>query len=130
MGRHQDFKADRGDRGVFRGIGLVHIVELLDAFRDKIMERSAYYLVPNIIMPLTKPFGISYAELVGSQCLDYFVSHYWGTAFNHFVVALQHHSKTLNNVSSKSPIYWICFFSNSQWDVADELGHGDWKQST
>ena len=39
-----------------------------------------YYVRGNIIKPLTEPFQLSWAEMVGPDPMEWFVSHYWGMA--------------------------------------------------
>jgi len=53
-------------------------------FEAFIKERSMYYVCSNIVKPLTKPFQLSFVELVGPTAMEWFVSHYWGMAVRHF----------------------------------------------
>jgi len=130
-------------RGPERGMTIGQLGELLNFFRDFIRDRNAYYLDPNIIRPLTRPFQMSMAEVCGPQRAEFFVSHYWGTSTVHFVETLEKHAKTTcrdhrsgpSQDSVSPPVwnsvsYWVCFCSNSQWHITDELGHGDWKESS
>lgn len=74
----------------------------------------------NIILPLTEPYKLSYAEVAGpSQSQSrWFVSHYWGTPLAHLVASVERHAQ---DFPEKHP-YWICTFSNNQWAVSEELG--------
>jgi len=109
--------------GPCRAVSLEQVSDLLCFFRDFINSRTAYYLDANITRVLTKPFQLSYAELVGNQRVTYFVSHYWGTAFAHFVESLRRHADTLTgNNDTRSTAYWICFVSNNQWRLHEEIG--------
>ena len=67
-----------GLRGPNRSVSMEQLLELLNFFLDFIGNRSAYYLNSNITKPLTKPYQLSYSELVGPGRLDFFVSHFWG----------------------------------------------------
>lgn len=82
-----------------------------------------YYICPNIIKPLTKAAQLSYAELVGCYELQWFVSHFWGMQFRHFVASLQQHAQAAG-ADWQSQRYWVCTFANNQWSVEEELGSG------
>ena len=51
----------------------------------------------------------------------YFVSHSWGTPFQHFVQCLRRHS---DYTAAPDVTYWICSFANNQWDIASDIGVG------
>lgn len=90
-----------------------------------------YYVCANIVQPLTKPFQVSFVELVGPSPMEWFVSHYWGMGVRHFNDAIRKHAESFG--SSRDPrglAYWVCTFSNSQWHVKAELGDGNWKESS
>jgi hypothetical protein len=129
----------RCEMGPERAVTIGQLMELWTFFVDFIKDRNAYYLDPNIIRPLTKPFQMSMSEVFGPRRVDFFVSHFWGTSTQHFVETLEIHAKAtrteLLSESSDGPdwsslAYWICFLSNSQWHIDAELGHGDWWQSS
>uniref|UniRef100_A0A7S2IV78 Uncharacterized protein n=1 Tax=Zooxanthella nutricula TaxID=1333877 RepID=A0A7S2IV78_9DINO len=50
-----------------------------------------------------------------------FVSHSWGGRFKDFVDTLVRHAATMR-LASFDAAYWICTFSNNQWEVAEEMG--------
>ena len=87
-----------------------------------------YYVCGNIIKPLTEPFQISCAELIGSTAMEWFVSHYWGMAARHLGEAVRKHAQSADSLEWRDTAYWICTFSNSQWDVRTELGNGQWQE--
>jgi len=90
-----------------------------------------YYLCANIIKPLTQPYQLSFAEFVGPSCVCWFVSHFWGHCFRQFCESLHKHAETFGASSTwKEQSYWICTFSNNQWEVAEELGKGSWERSS
>lgn len=88
-----------------------------------------YYVCSDIVKPLTKPYQMSFVELVGPSKIQWFVSHYWGMALRHFNDALRKHAQSYV-AQWQDSAYWICTFSNSQWHVKDELGHGRWQDSS
>jgi len=91
-----------------------------------------YYLCGNIIKPLTKPYQLSYADVVGPNDMQWFVSHFWGTPFAHFVETIRKHAE--GSLGARVTdlhlvTYWICTFSNNQWKVLEELGE-TWEYSS
>ena len=96
-------------------------------FDSFIKERSMYYVCGNIIKPLTEPFQLSWAEMVGPDPMEWFVSHYWGMALRHFGEAIRKHAQSASP-DWRDTAYWICTFSNSQWHVKAELGNGQWQE--
>jgi len=56
------------------------------------------------------------------MCMRYFVSHSWGTSFVHFVRSIRHHAEFVAGDAWRHETYWVCSFSNNQWDVAGALG--------
>lgn len=111
-------------RGPHRALTVSQLEHFHQFFESFIRDRSMYYIYANLVKPLTVASKLSYAELVGSKMVDWFVSHYWGTPFRHFWETVRKHSQTLDTASS-SPAYWICTFSNNQWAVDEELGGGN-----
>lgn len=118
------------ERGPGRAVTVYQLLQFQFFFRDIIQNRTAYYLEPNVIRPLTKPYWLSFAELVGPRQLTFFVSHFWGTAFSHFVESIQGHAENTSIEDWRSLAYWICFVSNNQWEITKELGSGDWRESS
>jgi hypothetical protein len=127
-----DIALRRSVPGAGRAVALCKIVRLLDAFDDYIRERNAYYLDTNVTRPLTKRCQLSYAEAVGGSQVMFFASHFWGNTFRHFVQALQRHAEDAprwgGTAEPGSVSYWVCFLSNNQWHLSEELGH--WSQSS
>lgn len=102
------------------------ILALYEFFQDFIRDRTMHYVAGNLILPLTKSAQLSYAEVAGTQRVQWFVSHFWGTAFKDFVAALRKHAEAEVGWSARTGInFWVCTFSNNQWRVQDELGSGD-----
>eukprot|EP00438_Fugacium_kawagutii_P015887 Skav206411 [mRNA] locus=scaffold2210:268178:286203:- [translate_table: standard] len=79
-------------------------------FEAFIKERSMYYVSSDIVKPLTKPFQLSFVELIGPSSMEWFVSHYWGMTVRHFNEAVRgdHCMITLNVLRCLSP--WIDYF--------------------
>ncbi|CAE7945705.1 ECHIA [Symbiodinium sp. KB8] len=104
-------------KGPERGLALGKIQELHDFFSAYIgLHRNMYYLCSNIVKPMTARDQLSYAELAGPCAVAFFVSHYWGMPFQHFLECLKGHAV------DRTTSYWICTFANNQWKVAEELG--------
>ena len=118
------------ERGAARALHLQKLKDFYDFFNAFIQDRSMYYVCSNLVVPLTKPFKLSYAELAGPSEVVWFVSHYWGMPLRHFIEAIQSHSQSRAAARAALPSYWVCTFSNNQWKVAEELGQGDWQDSS
>ena len=118
------------EKGPGRALQLKKILGLNRALRSYIGDRTAYYLDANIIRPLTAAVELSFAEVAGSTQVQYFVSHFWGTAFDHFCTALQKHALSTGEKDWDDVSYWVCFFSNNQYQIKAELGYGNWRQSS
>ena len=121
--REMPLQLQRCERGGMRGISTGQLQDFYQFFETFISKRDMYYVVENIVKPLTKPFQRSFAELLGPGPMDYFVSHQWENPFVDLLNALLRHR-------IESTRYWICSFSNSQWHVAEELGNGEWQDSS
>jgi len=119
---------ERCSRGPERALTAGKLHDFLQFFETFIKERSMYYVCSNIVMPLTKPYKLSFAELVGPTQIQWFVSHYWGMPVRHFGHAIRKHAQSHGDWRESS--YWICTFSNSQWHVKLELGSGRWQDSS
>jgi len=117
-------------KGPGRAICIGKLSDVVEAFDAFIRDRTAYYMDGNIFRPLTELHKLSYAELVGPMQVEWFVSHFWGSSFRHFVETVQHHAE---DVCSQRPwqdiAYWICFCSNNQYHIGAELG-ADWTESS
>lgn len=111
-------------KGPSRAITEGQLSQLHEAFSHFIRDRNMYYVDSDIIRPLTKLDQLSFAELAGPSSVEWYVSHYWGTSFKHFVQALHHHANRMHGST-----YWVCCFSNNQWSVTEELGH-NWDDSS
>ncbi|CAE7874708.1 PDIL1-4, partial [Symbiodinium sp. KB8] len=119
-------------RGHSRAITAGQLWDFFIFWQSYICSRNMYYVVSNVVKPLTRPRKVSYAELAGSCCLQWFVSHYWGTPFCHFVGTVRKHAETLSDPSPVSWMlasYWVCSFANNQWRVEEEVGMS-WDQSS
>lgn len=132
--RRQFFKEwhlalQRCDRGPDRSMTAGKLLEFLQFFDSFIKERSMYYVSSNIVKPLTQPYQLSFAELVGPTKIQWFVSHYWGMPLRHFSDAIRKHASSYER-HWQNTAYWICTLSNSQWHVKDELGNGKWQDSS
>ena len=110
----------------FLGCSSEIVLRFFDTF---IKERSMYYVCSNIVKPLTEPFQMSFVELIGPTKIQWFVSHYWGMPVRHFGDAIRKHAQSYD-ADWRDAAYWICTFSNSQWHVQEELGHGRWQDSS
>mmetsp|Transcript_33003 Transcript_33003/g.108345 ORF Transcript_33003/g.108345 Transcript_33003/m.108345 type:complete len:1174 (+) Transcript_33003:48-3569(+) len=117
-------------RGPARAISIGKLADFDDFFQAHIRDRNMYYVNSNLIMPLTEPEKLSYAELVGASSVDFFVSHYWGHQFRLFTESLRRHAKHWRADDQwKDTTYWICSFSNNQWNLKEELP-GDCDESS
>eukprot|EP00435_Cladocopium_sp_Y103_P060611 s97_g22.t1 len=117
------------DRGPDRSMTAGKLLEFLQFFDSFIKDRSMYYVSSNIVKPLTQPYQLSFAELVGPTKIQWFVSHYWGMPLRHFGDAVRKHASSYE-AHWQDTAYWVCTFSNSQWHVKDELGNGKWQDSS
>lgn len=111
-------------KGPSRAITEDQLRQLYETFSHFIRDRNMYYVDSNVIRPLTSRDKLSFAELAGPSPVEWYVSHYWGSSFKHFVQALHHHSNDMH-----SSTYWVCCLSNNQWSVTEELGH-NWDESS
>jgi hypothetical protein len=138
----------RCPRGPARAIQVNQVRELYGFFQAFIQDRNMYYLNENILLPITQKAKMSFAELAGPRDVDWFVSHYWGTRFKEFVESITAHAqgevqefvelcasparsrvaRRLNSGMDSS--YWVCSLSNNQWSVTEEVGDGDWMESS
>merc|ERR1712232_503450 len=82
------------DKGPGRAIDAGRVHEVLRFFAGFIRDRTAYYLVSNVLCPLEKSSKLSYAEIVGSVAVQWFVSHFWGTPFVHFCQTIRKHAQS------------------------------------
>ncbi|CAE7252395.1 unnamed protein product [Symbiodinium natans] len=122
-------------RGPGRAVRAGQLWKFYATFEPLIRQhRTMYYVVSNLIMPLTRSRRLSYAELAGPHKVAWFVSHFWGTSFRHFVFSIRKHAESVAVVSNHADpwadrTYWICSFSNNQWNVAEEVGQS-WEESS
>lgn len=117
------------ERGAARALRLHKLKEFYNFFNPFIQDRSMYYVCSNLVVPLTRAYKLSYAELAGPTEVVWFVSHYWGMPLRHFIEAISSHSQS-RAAAAILPSYWVCTFSNNQWEVEEELGKGDWQDSS
>jgi len=118
------------ERGPGRAVEAGQLSDFYRFFSDYIRNRNMYYVNNNITLPLTAPSALSFAELAGPKDAQYFVSHYWGSPFSHFVEAISRHAKTVSLGGWSDLAYWICSLSNNQWRVKEEVSSGDWHESS
>jgi len=119
------------ERGPKRALRAEQLIDLYNFFQAHIRGRNMYYICPNIVKPLTSRLKLSYAELAGPSGVDWFVSHYWGMPFKDFVSSITKHAQSVSGGGDwQSVAYWVCTFSNNQWRVTDEVGSGDWQESS
>eukprot|EP00913_Durusdinium_trenchii_P010434 g9781.t2 len=78
-------------RGPTRALQAQQLQDFRDFFQSFIKDRSMYYVCENLVKPLTKEVRLSYAELVGAHQVQWFISHFWGTSFQHFTEAVLKH---------------------------------------
>eukprot|EP00445_Apocalathium_hangoei_P008491 CAMPEP_0203868056 /NCGR_PEP_ID=MMETSP0359-20131031/16884_1 /ASSEMBLY_ACC=CAM_ASM_000338 /TAXON_ID=268821 /ORGANISM="Scrippsiella Hangoei, Strain SHTV-5" /LENGTH=331 /DNA_ID=CAMNT_0050786407 /DNA_START=55 /DNA_END=1050 /DNA_ORIENTATION=- len=122
------------DRGPGRAIQTGQLLDFLAYFQAFVKYRAMYYIVSNIVEPLTALDRLSFAELAGPGTLDWFVSHFWGHAFGDFCSSIQNHAQVVCGADARADAwrlqrYWICSFSNNQHRIQDEMGEG-WKMSS
>ena len=86
-------KSQSCSRGPTRAITGQQLFDFFSFFQPRIKARNMYYVCANIITPLTEPSRLSYAEFAGPCEAVWFVSHFWGTSFRHFVQAVQKHEQ-------------------------------------
>lgn len=130
--RQQNPDAKACVRGAQRAVPVGALLDVLQRFAAFVRERNMYYMDPNVFMPLTAPYELSFAELIGSRRVDWFVSHYWGTSFRYTCNALKKHAMSVYPNAEKSwdqESYWICTLSNNQYMVGEELGD-TWSESS
>eukprot|EP00445_Apocalathium_hangoei_P093898 CAMPEP_0204247276 /NCGR_PEP_ID=MMETSP0361-20130328/98567_1 /ASSEMBLY_ACC=CAM_ASM_000343 /TAXON_ID=268821 /ORGANISM="Scrippsiella Hangoei, Strain SHTV-5" /LENGTH=372 /DNA_ID=CAMNT_0051220509 /DNA_START=71 /DNA_END=1189 /DNA_ORIENTATION=- len=82
------------DRGPGRAIQTGQLLDFLAYFQAFVKYRAMYYIVSNIVEPLTALDRLSFAELAGPGTLDWFVSHFWGHAFGDFCSSIQNEPLT------------------------------------
>lgn len=114
--------------GSGRAISAKQLSDFFHDFRDLIRDRNMYYIDSNLVRPLTARQKVSFAELVGPKEVTWFVSHYWGSPFQHFISSILQHAHTFPDWQSQT--FWVCTFSNNQWSIGEELGEGKWWQSS
>lgn len=115
----------RVPRGPGRAITAGRLSEFYDNFQSIIRNRNMYFICPNIMMHLTNPFKCSFAELIGPNQVDFFISHWWGEEFIYTIASIKghaSHSLVCGNKDWQELAYWICTFSNNQYAVEDEIG--------
>ena len=113
----------RCERGAMRGISIGQLQDFYRFFETFLSKRHMFYVVDNLVKPLTKPSQVSFAELLGPGPMEYFVSHYWGNPFVDMLNSLLRHR-------IESTRYWICSFSKSMWQLGEELSYGNvWNSS-
>jgi len=124
------------DRGPSRAIDAGKLCDFHSYFQEAIGKRNMTYVVSNLLLPLTKQDRMSYAEIAGPSPVNWFVSHCWSNCFADLVESLRRLAMSLAEPAhtaqeaAQEPLwrevsYWICSFSNNQWQLDEELGQGD-----
>lgn len=125
VAKHRELGTETSkDPGPERAIRAGTLVEFHDFFETYIRDRNMYYVVANIVKPLTKDKRVSFAELVGATPVEWFVSHYWGNSFRDFCASISKHAASAHPQTSSwgNVGYWICSFSNNQYRIEEEVG--------
>jgi len=120
-------------RGSGRAVSMVAILDFYEYFQDFIVDRDAHYVAANIMQTLTRRSRLSYAELVGSENVEWFVSYSFGQPFGDVVASLRKHAEhqaTLRPCCWQSLRYWMCTLSVNPWRVSEELGGGSLHESS
>eukprot|EP00931_Biecheleriopsis_adriatica_P017031 TRINITY_DN12357_c0_g1_i1.p1 TRINITY_DN12357_c0_g1~~TRINITY_DN12357_c0_g1_i1.p1 ORF type:complete len:794 (-),score=64.90 TRINITY_DN12357_c0_g1_i1:419-2569(-) len=130
------------ERGAARAVTAAQLMSLNDFFGSFIGDRNMYYVCSNLVMPLTKPHQLSFAELIGPSMVMWYCSHFWGTPFRDSCACLRLHARSeAFHVENSSPShrnvsgvthasreclaktsYWVCTVSNNQWRIKEEVG--------
>eukprot|EP00927_Polykrikos_kofoidii_P076528 TRINITY_DN7359_c0_g1_i4.p1 TRINITY_DN7359_c0_g1~~TRINITY_DN7359_c0_g1_i4.p1 ORF type:complete len:1497 (+),score=179.63 TRINITY_DN7359_c0_g1_i4:77-4567(+) len=116
--------------GPQRAISCEDLLRFHDAFRHIIRGRNMYFIEHNIIRAVTKHQKSSFAEYVGCGTLDWFVSHYWGMPFIATLDSLFLHAKRRQPANWRNVRFWICTFSNNQWNMVEEIPSGGVQQTS
>lgn len=114
--------------GPGRALSAKQLSHVFEEFSDLIRDRDMYYVDQNIVRPLTAKVKLSYAELVGPKEVIWFCSHFWGSPFRHLVRTVLCHAQSHANWEQQT--FWVCTFSNNQWEIANELGGSSWWKSS
>lgn len=112
-------------RGAERAMSAGCISGVYTTFRQVVKDRNMYFLLPNMVIPVTAPHRLSFAEVVGPMRINWFTSHWWGHSFAQTVTALQKHAmhpSVCQGQNWRNAAYWICTFANNQHQVNEELG--------
>ena len=112
-------------RGPDRAVTAFQLFDFYEYFCSFIRDRTMYYIDPNIVRPLTAACRLSFAERIGPNRVKWFISHWWGTEFQNSCSAIRKHAQSVCNPDNpdewKQISYWICTFSNNQYQVSEEL---------
>ena len=91
--------------GASRSVHFCNLQEFYSTFEMFILQRDMYYVARNIIMPLTRPSRLSFAEMTGPCSAHfYFVSHTWHWEFHNVMTCLYQHGEGNSR-------YWMDVFS-------------------
>ena len=94
------------EAGSSRSVRLRDLEEFYSTFETFIGQRGMFYIVSNIIKPLTQPLNLSFAEMAGPCSGPYFyVSEAWVWEFSQVMSCLGVHS---NGTDAR---YWMSGFS-------------------
>ena len=67
-------------RGASRGVAFEMMRRLQTTFAEYVRDRNAYYLIGNLVLPITKPWRLSFSEVFGGVRMEWCVSHFWGSS--------------------------------------------------
>eukprot|EP00435_Cladocopium_sp_Y103_P069683 s855_g33.t1 len=105
------------EMGASRSVHLCDLQEFYSTFKTFIGQRNSYYVVSNIIKPLTLSSKLSFAELVGPRSASYFyVSSRWKWEFSTVLTCLHAHA------SRTDARYWWEPFSCNRYQMIEEFG--------
>jgi len=85
--------------------------------RLKSEKPNMYEVVSKVVKPSTAAAQSSLAELLNFGPVDTFVSHFWGSAFEGMLKALDMHCRQKSDTR-----FWICSVANNQYRIEQELG--------
>jgi len=114
----------RCEPGPGQSLSAGKVNDFFEFFQSVIVSRNMYYLNTNLVKPLTEKFRLSYADLAGPSVVEFFCSHFWGSPFNHFVQCIRKHAESATE-EWDTVSYWICLFSNNQWEIDHDLQVAD-----
>eukprot|EP00435_Cladocopium_sp_Y103_P008529 s4614_g2.t1 len=102
--------------GALGAVHLRHLSEFYSTFETFILQRDMFYIQSNIIVPLTRPLNLSFADMIGPYSAPYFyVSYLWAWKLSTMLTCLRAHAEVTDAK------YWMDVFSSNQ--IEKEGGH-------